>query len=248
MRGFIAVLLLMFCLPAWARPPAALAPIDPDSCLQAASVAERQFAIPAKLLVAIAEVESVRNDPVTRRFIPWPWTINVEGAGHFYETKQDAIAAVRRFQAAGARSIDVGCMQINLMYHPNAFASLDEAFDPQLNAAYGARFLRDLFRQTASWPQAAAFYHSQTPTLGAAYATNVMARWPLAGRFADASLFAPPAAAKLVDYSVYTPEFAATLRAMDRDLGRGDTAKPARGAGVVRFASAHHGRSSQQPG
>ena len=137
---------------------------------------EHSFVIPAKLLVAIAEVESFRADPVTKRWMPWPWTINVEGAGHFYETKQDAIDAVKAFQAGGAHSIDVGCMQVNLMYHPNAFASLEEAFDPRANAAYAARFLRDLYHQTSSWPQAAGFYHSQTPALGADYANSVMAR------------------------------------------------------------------------
>ena len=36
----------------------------------------------------------------------------------------------RAAAAAGERNIDVGCMQINLMHHPDAFASLEEAFEP----------------------------------------------------------------------------------------------------------------------
>ena len=32
---------------------------------------------------------------------PWPWTINAEGVGSFYETKAAAIAAVRDLQARG---------------------------------------------------------------------------------------------------------------------------------------------------
>ena len=80
-----------------------------------------------------AEVESGRaNDKGVIR--PWPWTINAEGRGQFFATKLEAIAAVRALQASGVRSIDVGCMQVNLMYHPNAFASLDEAFDAPANA------------------------------------------------------------------------------------------------------------------
>ena len=77
---------------------------------------------------------------------PWPWTVNAEGQGAFYDTKAEAVAAVRAMQARGVRSIDVGCGQINLMHHPDAFASLEQAFDPQANAAYAARFLKELSR------------------------------------------------------------------------------------------------------
>ncbi len=87
------------------------------------------------------------------------------------------MAAVQAFQARACRSIDVGCMQVNLMYHPDAFASLDMAFDPMANAAYAARFLQQLFNQTNAWPLAAAAYHSFTPDLGADYARKVLAAW-----------------------------------------------------------------------
>jgi phytoene dehydrogenase-like protein len=76
------------------------------------------------------------------------------------------------------RSIDVGCMQVNLMHHPDAFANLDLAFDPQVNAAYAARFLKELFAQTGDWTKAAALYHSATPELGAEYQRKVLAVWP----------------------------------------------------------------------
>ena len=230
MRMFQAAVLLLGCLVAdaiAARPlPPPELPNGPISCLQAASMAERSGAIPTRLLAAIEEVESVRVDPATHRAAPWPWTINVEGAGHFYETKQDAIAAVRAFQAAGARSIDVGCMQINLMHHPAAFASLEEAFDPQANTTYGARFLRDLYRLTNNWPQAAAFYHSQTPSLGEGYAAAVMARWPSAGKYGDLPLLrdgSRRATVQPINYSVYTPAFAAALKGIDHDLARNDS-------------------------
>ncbi len=139
--------------------------------------AEHATGVPDRLLDAIAVVESGRRDPVSGGVYPWPWTINVEGVGHIYETKAEAIAAVQAFQAHGARSIDVGCMQVNLMYHPGAFASLDQAFDPAANAAYGAHFLQQLYAQTNAWPRAAAAYHSATPEIGAEYARKVLAAW-----------------------------------------------------------------------
>ena len=143
-------------------------------CDQAVALVERAAGIPHRLMAAIARVESGRPD-AQGNVHPWPWTINVEGAGHVYASKADAIAAVRGFQARGARSIDVGCMQINLMYHPTAFASLDEAFDPMANARYAAKFLGILYGQTRDWAKATAMYHSATPELGENYQRKVLA-------------------------------------------------------------------------
>jgi hypothetical protein len=80
-------------------------------------------------------------------------------------------------QAQGVRSIDVGCMQINLLHHPDAFASLDEAFDPAANAAYAVRFLKALYNQSRDWPTAVATYHSNTPDIAADYQRRVLAVW-----------------------------------------------------------------------
>jgi hypothetical protein len=109
--------------------------------------------------------------------VPWPWTINAEGVGSFFATREDAITAVSALQARGVHSIDIGCMQVNLQQHPDAFHSLDQAFDPTTNARVAAGLLLSLFGQTGSWPLAAAAYHSQTPTLGAAYQRQVLAAW-----------------------------------------------------------------------
>ena len=134
--------------------------------------------VPEHLLAAIGRVESGRRDPQTGGWHPWPWTINAEGQGFFFDTKAQAIAAVRDLQARGVRSIDVGCMQVNLMHHPNAFPTLEQAFDPQTNATYAARFLTQLFGQSHDWAKAAALYHSATPELGADYQRRVLAVWP----------------------------------------------------------------------
>ncbi len=146
-------------------------------CETATASAEYAARLPARLLGAIAVVESGRLDGATGRVRPWPWTINAEGIGQFFATKAQAIAAVTALQARGVRSIDVGCMQVNLMFHPDAFASLDLAFDPTTNARYAARFLNALYAEGHDWPRAIAAYHSQTPSLGAEYRVLVMARW-----------------------------------------------------------------------
>lgn len=155
--------------------PARVAAGNP--CAPAIAAAERSWRLPAGLLPAIARVESGRLDPQTGVVHPWPWTINAEGTGHFFDTKEEAIAAVSALQARGVRSVDVGCMQVNLLHHPLAFATLDDAFDPQANAHYAGNFLNALNRQTGSWPLAAAAYHSQTVEIAADYQRLVMAAW-----------------------------------------------------------------------
>jgi len=172
-------------------------------CQQAVARAETSRHLPDAFLAAIARVETGRPDPATGAAAPWPWSVNAEGSGTFYPSKTEAIAAVRALQARGVASIDVGCLQVNLLHHKAAFASLDQAFDPDANAAYAADFLRDLFTQTGSWPLAAAAYHSQTPGIGSAYQKRVLAEWavpqnePQPGRRAHSSRITAVAAPSL---------------------------------------------------
>jgi hypothetical protein len=180
--GAIAISITLFGLscgsPAQARPPFAASLSPGMQCQAAIGAAERAGGLPFRLMAAIGHVESGRRDPDTGDWRPWPWTINAEGQGFFYDTKAQAIAAVKALQARGVRSIDVGCMQVNLMHHPDAFASLEAAFDPVTNARYAARFLNELYAQTRDWTRATAMYHSATPELGQDYTRKVMAVWP----------------------------------------------------------------------
>jgi len=169
----LVLLLCLLALPASAapRPPA------PAGCEPAIAAAEQGARTAPGLLHAIGLVESGRRDPRTGQRHPWPWTVTAEGVGTYYASKEEAIAAVQALQARGVASIDVGCMQVNLMYHPDAFRSLDQAFDPGPNAAYAARFLNSLYARLADWPAAAAAYHSMTPGPAAQYAKLIAAVW-----------------------------------------------------------------------
>jgi Transglycosylase SLT domain len=162
-------------LPRAAQPPAA-------SCEAAIAAAQQAVRLPSGLPQALAIVESERSDPRTRTVRPWPWTINVGGEGYFFACASAAITPVRQLQAVGIRSIDVGCLQVNLMYHPLAFAGLAQAFDPMTNARYAASFLTSLYEQTRDWNLAAADYHSRTPSLGTRDERTMLAHWqPPAG-------------------------------------------------------------------
>ncbi len=87
------------------------------------------------------------------------------------------MALVRSLQAQGIRLIDVGCFQVNLFYHPEAFKSLEDAFDPAINAQAAAKFLRSLYDNSADWETAVAHYHSADPALGQPYMHQVLQSW-----------------------------------------------------------------------
>jgi hypothetical protein len=132
--------------------------------------------IPSHLLKAIAHTESGHLVSPSK-IVAWPWTINVNGKGYVYSTKKEAIDAVKKFQRTNANSIDVGCMQINMKHHPKAFQNLSDAFDPQKNVTYAAKFLKGLKNQYGSWHNAVAHYHSATPKYHNPYREKVTNRW-----------------------------------------------------------------------
>ena len=158
-----------------ASPALAQAPVE-MSCREAGAEAERIWGLPAGLLAAIGQVESGRPDG-TQGLSAWPWTINAAGKGRHFDSKPEAIHAVALLRAQGTRSIDVGCFQINLMFHPGAFTSLDEAFAPRSNALYAAKYLTELRQRNGSWDSAIGAYHSATPGIGDAYRARVLAAW-----------------------------------------------------------------------
>jgi soluble lytic murein transglycosylase-like protein len=147
-----------------------------NSCAVHVAHYEEQHKIPTGLLHAISKIESGRKDD-TGRLVAWPWTVNAEGEGYYFATKEEAVVAVQNMQRKGIQSIDVGCMQINLYYHPNAFKTLEDAFDPVKNVAYAARFLTNLKNEHASWHNAVAHYHSANPIYHIPYRKNVLNRW-----------------------------------------------------------------------
>ena len=134
---------------------------DMGVCIREILAAQVRHGIPDNLLLAIGLQEAG-----TRRggqFTVWPYAVNAAGTGRLFDTRQAALNWVAERQNAGVRSIDVGCMQINLRWHPDAFTSPAQGFDPRVNVDYAARFLMRLYRQTGNWLMAAGSYHSFEP-------------------------------------------------------------------------------------
>lgn len=228
MSRFLPVRLRLLVLAPLIMPAAAAQPIAPEArCEQAAVVAEREFALPSGILTAIGQVESGRLDSASRELRPWPWSVNAAGAGSVLPTREAAIALVQDRQQHGVQSIDVGCFQVNLLHHPDAFPTLEAAFDPLTNALYAGRFLAVLHRRADDWGAAIMAYHSTVEARGAPYRDQVLAVWNRvsAGR-AEASAAVSIAPASTVDViPVWLPHAFGTAPQIIR-IGQRDSHTP----------------------
>jgi hypothetical protein len=171
MRCGLAALVLLGCT------AAAHAERVESVCRELARRVERDEGIPTGLVLAVALAESGRWFRTSGEISPWPWTVTSGPDSFFLPSKQAALRKVRELQSEGRTNIDVGCMQVNLHYHGDEFASVEEAIDPVRNVAYGARFLKRLRMRTRSWAHATARYHSGDPARGEAYRTKVYRLW-----------------------------------------------------------------------
>ncbi|MBO4644154.1 MAG: transglycosylase SLT domain-containing protein [Alphaproteobacteria bacterium] len=173
-------------------------------CLKEAVRLEKRERIQKNLLSAIALVESGRYSKQYPTGVSWPWTVTAEGKGQFYPSKEEALAAVRDLQSNGIENIDVGCMQINLKYHPNAFDSLEDAFNPAKNVAYAADFLKKNYQETKSWGEAATRYHSKNVRKAFKYEDKLLETWNRLAKYGNPA--DPTQVAQIKDISKETVE------------------------------------------
>jgi soluble lytic murein transglycosylase-like protein len=116
--------------------------------------AAHKHGIPLGMLYAIGLTETGRGDSLR------PYALNIEGRAVYDRDRRAALDRFKAAQQAGARSIDVGCMQINHRFHGHNFASIEEMLEPANNVDYAARFLRQLREREGSWTLAVARYHA----------------------------------------------------------------------------------------
>lgn len=174
---FAICFILLSYKPLFAEDLGYLAVHDAHKCAEIFALYEKEYSIPSNLLAAVSLNESGMYHQELKEKIPWPWAVNNAGQGFYYSSKLQAIKSVKEMLKKGNRSIDVGCMQINLLHHPTAFKSLDEAFDPEINIAYAAKFLKRQYDRFHSWRKAVAAYHSENAEHGVPYANRVFATW-----------------------------------------------------------------------
>lgn len=167
LRPALALGVLLACLVSGPAVRADSMEAGAATCERAIAEGARRSQVPESVLQAISLTETGRS--VGGRLRPWPWAINREGQGYWFASREEALAFAKASLAEGRRSFDVGCFQINYLWHGANFASLEAMFDPATGADYAARFLTDLYQGRGDWSLAAGAYHSQTPDKAQVY-------------------------------------------------------------------------------
>lgn len=134
---------------------------------------EEKHDLPKNLLRSISAIETGRWHSQSQLYFFWPWAVNQGGRAYYYANKEEAIREVKKMLKKGLTSIDIGCMQINLHHHSNAFLNLDQAFEPKDNIEYAASFLKRNYKRYYNWFEAVASYHSKAD-IGKSYAEKVL--------------------------------------------------------------------------
>jgi len=148
----------------WVRIALAAASISSGSILAAHAAenpcepeilrAAERYRIPIGILYAVGLAETGKKGSLQ------PNALNIEGKAVFPASTRAAVDAVAEARHAGARLIDVGCMQVNQYYHGDRFGSLADMLDPKQNVDYAARFLLTLKGRHDTWSMAVARYHA----------------------------------------------------------------------------------------
>ena len=79
-------------------------------CARAIHPVEKSLNLPKNILRAISLKETGRWHHKLKESMPWPWTVTSGGEGVYYNSKREALKAVRELQYKGITNIDVGCI------------------------------------------------------------------------------------------------------------------------------------------
>src|SRR3546814_16413519 len=93
--------------------------------------------------------------------IPNPPTMNIEGKTYPARDLEDMAQVISNNWTRGVRSIDVGCMQINLKFHGEKFSRLTDLLHSPTNVDYGASYLIKLAIDRGSWREGVMDYHNK---------------------------------------------------------------------------------------
>jgi hypothetical protein len=146
------------------------------TCIESAKKYEKIYQLPENLLVSVALTESGKKLK-SGEFVAWPWTVNIKGQGKFFKSKDSVLKYVKSHIKKGKKNIDMGCMQVNYMYHPNAFTNLSLAFDPETNVKWSANLIKNLYDKYGSYKDAVGYYHSYRTIKKNKYSSKVFNTW-----------------------------------------------------------------------
>jgi len=128
---------------------------------QADGPCEREMVRAARVQnVPLGVLYAVGLSETGRKGVLHPYALNIDGRTVRAADLREAVAQFRDAKSKGAKLVDLGCMQVNHLYHGTQFASVEAMFDPVQNVNYAARFLKELRAREGSWTMAVARYNA----------------------------------------------------------------------------------------
>lgn len=102
------------------------------------------YGMPADVFFSVTMQES--GKPNDGKLLPWPWTLNIDEKSHYFDTREQAEAALIDAMTRAAREgrigkVAVGLGQIYMPAHLSNFKSPLQALDPTINLNYAAKLL-----------------------------------------------------------------------------------------------------------
>jgi soluble lytic murein transglycosylase-like protein len=159
-RRYLGFLVALAAIVVASPPVLAAAPVAEMGVPEGYRRVAAAHGIPGELFYAVALAESGKHIEHLRMTRPWPWTLNIQGEGRYFPSRQAAVVAAQEALAKGRWSIDIGLMQVNWAYHRTALRSVEAAIDPYHNLDVGAGILAECFRTLGDWWAAAGCYHA----------------------------------------------------------------------------------------
>jgi soluble lytic murein transglycosylase-like protein len=121
-------------------------------------VAAQRADIPSPVLYAVALQESGLQRG--GRLVPWPWTLNVAGAGRRFSSHAEACdGLLKALREVPPTRIDAGLAQVNVGYHKERYGHPCQLLDPYRNLAIAAEILREQHTPGEDWLLAIGRYH-----------------------------------------------------------------------------------------
>ncbi|WP_032112599.1 hypothetical protein [Candidatus Paracaedibacter symbiosus] len=156
-----------------------LARSNPDHtlCGKYIEKVSKETNVPPEVIWAVASAESNLG-----KLGPWPWSVNIRGKAFYFKSQKEMITFIhKKLKKNPHISMDIGCMQLNYLYHGHKFSNIHEMSNIYENMLVGARYLRQLFEanqhthahkkltKNRLWGYAVGDYHSQQSSRGAQY-------------------------------------------------------------------------------
>ena len=129
------------------------------------------------ILYAIAMQESGRFDRETGLLKPWPWALNVDGQGYYFDDMAEVWDALSNFLQDDPKHIGIGLVQVTWPFNGDLLWEPYTALDPGTNLTLGAHILRECYDRLGDWWRAVGCYHSPTPKNAVAYRQKIYRHW-----------------------------------------------------------------------